>query len=129
MEDKEYGEFKIVLLLGSYDKETKNILDRVKDEIAKYSTNLKEYIFLLLEDVEIYYAEGNTIVIEKFDNKVTAIILEGSLLKDVIEFSAKTQKDIENKLKERGYTHLTISPILEKLNISHRFFSCICYQT
>jgi len=45
-----------VLLLGSYDSETKRILYKVKDGINKLSTYYDEYLFipLLLENVEVY---------------------------------------------------------------------------
>jgi hypothetical protein len=45
-----------VLLLGSYDSETKRILYKVKDEINKLSTYYDEHLLipLLLENVEVY---------------------------------------------------------------------------
>jgi hypothetical protein len=45
-----------VLLLGSYDSETRRILYKVKDEINKLSTYYDEYLLipLLLENVEVY---------------------------------------------------------------------------
>jgi hypothetical protein len=45
-----------ILLLGSYDSETKRILYKVKDEINKLSTYYDEYLLipLLLENVEVY---------------------------------------------------------------------------
>jgi hypothetical protein len=45
-----------ILLLGSYDSETKRILYKVKDEINKLSTYYDEHLFipLLLENVEVY---------------------------------------------------------------------------
>jgi len=45
-----------ILLLGSYDSETRRILYKVKDEINKLSTYYDEYLLipLLLENVEVY---------------------------------------------------------------------------
>jgi hypothetical protein len=45
-----------ILLLGSYDSETKRILYKVKDEINKLSTYYDEYLLisLLLGNVEVY---------------------------------------------------------------------------
>ncbi len=58
----------IILLLGSYDKETKKILDVIKEQIAKISTYYGENIFtLLLENVEIYKTDNDWICVEKFD--------------------------------------------------------------
>ena len=45
----------IILLLGSYDRETKSTLNKIREEIAKLSVHYDETIFtLLLENVEIY---------------------------------------------------------------------------
>jgi hypothetical protein len=45
-----------ILLLGSYNSETKRILYKVKDEINKLSTYYDEYLLisLLLGNVEVY---------------------------------------------------------------------------
>jgi hypothetical protein len=45
-----------ILLLGSYDSETKRILYKVKDEINKLSTYYDEYLLisLLLGNVEVH---------------------------------------------------------------------------
>jgi len=111
----------IVLLLGSYDKETKEILDKIKEEIAEMSTYYDELIFtLLLEDVEIYRTEEDDICVEKFNGKATFIIFHKNSLKvkDVLDFDAKDEEDIINILKDRlGYKSPIKVPILEKLRI------------
>ena len=110
----------IILLLGSYDKETKKVLENIKEEIAKISTYYGENIFtLLLEDVEIYKTDNDWICIEKFDEKVTFIIFERDsvMVKDVIDFDAKNEEDIIKILRELGYKSFIRIPVLEKLQV------------
>jgi len=109
----------LILLLGSYDPETKKVLNTVKEEVAKYSTSFTEYIIpLLLEDVELYrcttaekYAD---IVVEKLNGRATAMIFEGGQLKDVRDFDARTFDDVEKELKKLGYSCSRL-PVMEKL--------------
>jgi len=110
----------IILLLGSYDVETKKVLENIKEEIAKMSIYYGENIFtLLLEDVEIYKTDEDWICVEKFDGKVTFIIFERDSIKvkDVVDFKAKNEKDIVKILKELGYKSFVKIPILEKLKV------------
>ncbi len=107
----------IILLLGSYDKETKKILDVIKEQIAKISTYYGENIFtLLLENVEIYKTDNDWICVEKFDEKATFIIFEQDSInvKDVIDFDAKNEEDIVKILKKLGYKSFIRIPVLEK---------------
>ncbi len=110
----------LILLLGSYDRETKRVLNIVKEEVAKYSAYSAEYIIpLLLEDIELYVMprEGIQIIVEKFNGKATAIILEDHELKNVMDFDARTIDDIESELKNLGYLYNSYSrlPVMEKL--------------
>jgi len=105
----------LILLLGSYDPETKRILNIVKEEVAKYSTSFTEYIIpLLLEDVELYRCTVAEIIVEKLDGRATAMIFEGGQLKDVRDFDARTVDDVEKELKRLGYSCIR-SPVKEKL--------------
>jgi hypothetical protein len=108
----------IILLLGSYDRETKSTLNKIREEIAKLSVHYDETIFtLLLENVEIYETDTDWICIEKFGEKKTIILFkrESIEVKDVIEFDAK-EDDIEI-LKRLGYKSFIRIPILEKLRV------------
>jgi hypothetical protein len=105
----------LIPLLGSYDRETKSILNIVKEEIAKYSTSFTEYIMpLLLEDVEIYYSTTAEIVVEKFNDRATAMIFENDQLKDIRDFDARTLDDVEKELKRLGYSCSRL-PVMGKL--------------
>ncbi|MEM2971741.1 MAG: hypothetical protein QW270_04890 [Candidatus Bathyarchaeia archaeon] len=46
----------IILLLGSYDSETKLQLENLKEEIAKSFSGENVYAFLL-DNIEIYYSD------------------------------------------------------------------------
>jgi len=108
----------IILLLGSYDRETKSTLNKIREEIAKLSVHYDETIFtLLLENVEIYETDTDWICIEKFGEKKTIILFKRDSIevKDVIEFDAK-EDDIEI-LKRLGYKSFIRIPILEKLRV------------
>lgn len=110
----------IILLLGSYDEETKRVLERIKEEIAKISTYYGESIFtLLLENVEIYKTDTDWICVEKFDGKVTFIIFERDSIeaKDVTDFEAKSEEDIVKMVKNLGYKSFVKIPVLEKLRV------------
>ncbi len=110
----------IILLLGSYDEETKRVLNRIKEEIAKISTYHGELIFtLLLEDVEIYRTDTDDICVEKFNGKATFIIFHKNSLnvKNVLDFDAKDEEDIAKILRKLGYKSFIRIPILEKLKV------------
>ena len=76
-----------VLLLGSYDSETKRILYKVKDEINKLSTYYDEHLLipLLLENVELYrIAEEDKFglaVLERYAENLWSliIVIEGEI--------------------------------------------------
>ncbi len=76
-----------ILLLGSYDSETRRILYEVKDEINKLSTYYDEYllILLLLENVEVYrIAKEDRVglaVLERYAENLWSlmIVIEGEI--------------------------------------------------
>ncbi|MEM1651224.1 MAG: hypothetical protein QXH94_05505 [Sulfolobales archaeon] len=49
-------EVSLVLVLGSYDPETENVLYRVKEEIAKLYLDEVYLVPLMLEDVKVFEA-------------------------------------------------------------------------
>jgi hypothetical protein len=78
----------IVLLLGSYDKTTKTILDNVKEEIAEIFAG-KTFAFLL-ENLEIYATDRFEVLAEIEDNQlITLYLFEGSSLHDVVDLPLK----------------------------------------
>jgi hypothetical protein len=97
-----------ILLLGSYDSETRRILYKVKDEINKLSTYYDEYLLipLLLENVEVYrvvkedrvglailerYAENLWSLMIVIEGKIEVYDdVEGGSLEEVEEVTEKT---------------------------------------
>ncbi len=97
-----------ILLLGSYDSETRRILYKVKDEINKLSTYYDEYLLipLLLENVEVYrvvkedrvglailerYAENLWSLMIAIEGKIEVYDdVEGGSLEEVEEVIEKT---------------------------------------
>ncbi len=110
---------KIILLLASYDPETKSILYRIRDEIAKYSTYFRDYIItLLLENVELFMADDrHVILVERFNDMATAMIFEEYSLIDVVDFKVNAEADVEAKLRSLNYQVLTKFSILDKLEL------------
>jgi len=108
----------IILLLGSYDKETKDILNRIREEIAKISVYHGETIFtLLLENVEIYETDTGWVCVETINDKKMFILFKGDSIevKDVVEVD--DEKDDFEILKQLGYKSFVRIPVLEKLRI------------
>ena len=97
-----------ILLLGSYDSETRRILYKVKDEINKLSTYYDEYLLipLLLENVEVYrIAKEDRVglaILERYAENLWSLMIaiegeievyddvEGSSLEKVEEVIEKT---------------------------------------
>ena len=117
--NNQHPQIKLILLLGSYDEETKNLLNIIKDEISKISTFFTEInvLTLLLEDVELYIANTNQIIIEKYDEKATFILISGFEIISIEDYSIKSEEDINNIIKKLGFKSFIKVPILEKLKM------------
>ena len=89
----------IILLLGSYDPETKSILAAIKEEIAKsFSGNV---FAVMLEHLDIYNAGKTQVLTETFDvNKITLFLFQRGSLSDVYDV------DLENNPSETVYHFL-----------------------
>jgi len=111
----------IVLILGSYDDETKRVLLAVKEEIAKMSTYYSEYVLipLLLEDIEIYRCEDNTLaIVERYGDKYTVMVMDarGELV-EVNDLPVATLEEVEEYLRnDLGLASPCRLPILEKMH-------------
>ncbi|TSA57899.1 hypothetical protein D4R42_00720 [bacterium] len=78
----------IVLLLGSYDRATKDILDKIKEEIAKIFAG-KTFAFLL-ENLEVYTSDRFEVLVEIEDGlQITIYLFEGKSLRDVLDLPLK----------------------------------------
>ena len=62
----------VVILLGSYDPETKSLLYRLKEEVTKtYAGSEYRVYAFLLEKLDVYDLEGNcTLFLEEFEEGI-----------------------------------------------------------
>lgn len=109
----------IVLLLGSYDSNTKPILENLEEEIVKNFSGENVYA-ILLDTVEEYLADNLEILTEQLnENKVTLFIFEHNQLIDVydLKIEDEVETSIYNFLKQK-YQIEKISklPIFEKFD-------------
>jgi hypothetical protein len=82
----------IVLLLGSYDKSTKSVLDNIKEEIARIFSG-KIFAFVL-STLEIYFTKRFEILAEIEQNKqITLFLFEGANLYDVEDLPLEPDKE------------------------------------
>jgi hypothetical protein len=109
-----------ILLLGSYDSETKRILYKVKDEINKLSTYYDEYLLipLLLENVEVYRIakedKFGLAILERYAENLWSLMIaiEGEIeYDDVGEGSLEEVEEVIEKTYGLRWTRL---PLLEK---------------
>lgn len=122
--------FSMVLLLGSYDTNTKNALNRVKDEIAKQFSG-KPYAFFLA-NVEIYMTDRFQILTEtEEDKRLTLYLFEDNLIYDIYDLpfsKGQDQKQLVYKfLSERfGVSVVKRQPLAQKfewlMTLSKRIF-------
>lgn len=90
----------IILLLGSYDPQTKAHLDTVREEIVKKFSGEDVYSSLL-DDLEIYSTRTIQVLVELFDkDKATLFIFHRGVLADVYDINLK------NNLDETVYSFL-----------------------
>lgn len=110
-----------ILLLGSFDPQTKNQLENLKEEIAKAFSGENVYA-LMLNTVEVYIADDMEVLTELFGkNNVTIFIFQNNQLLDATD--VKLQKTGMDKTvydylkKEYKITHLRRLPIFDKLDV------------
>lgn len=100
----------IILLLGSYDSNTKPILENLKEEIVKNFSGENVYA-ILLDTVEEYRADDLEILTEQSnENKVTLFIFEHTQLTDVYDIK------IENEVETSIYNFLKQKYQIKKIN-------------
>ena len=112
---------RIVLLLGSYDSETKHVLESIKEEIAK---RFQEKILVsLLENLDIYVADDIHVLTETFGkNKISIMVYEekGSILSEIYDTDLTDNPDevVYSFLKEKyGIETLEKHPIFSKFDM------------
>lgn len=122
-----FKQFAIVLLLGSYDPETKSILEDIKEEIAKSFT--RNVFAFMLKNLDIYDAEKIQVLTETFDiNKITLFIFQEGSLSDVydIDLNNDPYETVYNFLKEKyNINKIDKLPVFYKLNRLMQFTKTI----
>ncbi|MBA3751149.1 MAG: hypothetical protein H0X03_09735 [Nitrosopumilus sp.] len=129
-------QYEVILLLGSYDKETKKILYSLKEELSTNFLYLESNLFIfLLDNTEIYSAtvidkqnERKTLylIVERYaDNKrLTIFIMDGDNVISIDDISIVSNVDktlkqfLDNKYLESFFSKASI---LETLKILGRF--------
>lgn len=94
----------IVLLLGSYDKKTKKILDSLKEEIAK--TYSGRVLAFLLSNLDLYETDKFQVLTETEENiSTTVYIFDNTGLQEVYDIPLKLGDDqsqvLYNSLKNK----------------------------
>ena len=113
-----------ILLLGSFDPQTKLLLENTKEEIVK--TFSGDNIFaLMLDTLEIYTADDMEILTEQSGEKaLTLFIFQNSQLIDMVDINLKeasADKTLYDYLKENYPTKkIDKLPIFNKLDVLMR---------
>lgn len=109
----------LILLLGSYDPQTRFYLENVKEEIAKHFSGENLYT-LLLDNVEIYYVDTFQVLAELFNkDMVTLLVFQDSRLIDTYDVALKNGLDetVYGFLKEKyDVKRITKESIFNKFN-------------
>jgi len=112
-------QIRIILLLGSYDPQTKSCLEDVKEEIAKRFSGENVYA-ILLDYVEIYFADTIQVLAELLDaNRVTLFVFQENILSDVYDMNLTGSLDetIYSFLKEKyGVPKINKQPVFNKFD-------------
>lgn len=104
----------MILLLGSYDSQTKLYLENVKEEIAKRFVEENAYSFLL-DNLEVYVSQTIQTLVEVSDKgKAALFVVQDNALIDVHEISFKKDLDgavfsfLKEKYENGEYERLSI---------------------
>jgi len=112
-----------VLLLGSFDPQTKARLESVKDEIVKTFSGENTYA-LLLDSVEVYFSDVVEVLTElSNENTITLFVFQDNQLIDMADL--KLEKDADSTVydylkKQYRIKQFSRRPIFEKLDVLMR---------
>jgi hypothetical protein len=114
----------IVLLLGSFDPQTKPLIANAKDEIVKTFSGQNVFA-LMLDTLEIYTADDMEILAEQSTEKiVTLFVFQNSELIDMVDLKQGTQDAdvaVYEHLKENyAIKKVDKLPIFNKLDVLMR---------
>lgn len=113
-----------ILLLGSFDPQTKNILENLKKEIAKAFSGENTYA-LMLDTVEIYISGDIEVLTELFgEDRITLFTFQNNQLIDMNDMELEKEgadTTVYNYLKERyDIAELSRLPIFNRLDVLMR---------
>ena len=110
-----------ILLLGSFDPQTKAQLEDIKEEIVKTFSGENVYA-LLLDGVEVYFSDVVKVLTElSSEDRITLFIFQDEQLVDMDDLKLKKEdmdKKIYNYLKKKyKITEFKRLPIFDKLDV------------
>ena len=106
---------KLIILLGSYDVKTLNLMKHVKESILEKFGDEDIYC-ILLEDVDVYLTDKVEVLTERWAGKITLWVFRGTTLVDLVD--VKVGETIENFLRANYQTTIVRKvPIFEKLRL------------
>jgi hypothetical protein len=113
-----------ILLLGSFDSQTKSLLKNLKQEIAKTFSGENTYA-LMIDAVELYRARDIEVLTELFDKgRITLLIFQDDQLIDMDDVELRkegAETTVYNYLKDRyGIVEFSRLPIFNKLDVLMR---------
>jgi hypothetical protein len=120
-----------VLILGSYDGDTKRLIYELKEEVSKRHGRNDVYS-LVLDKVEIFDCDNAIQVItELYESTLTLMIFRGTELVDIDEIANVTEPQIEEKAmthlnSHHGSKRVQKFTVLNKLDLLMRFSASIC---
>jgi hypothetical protein len=122
---------RFVLILGSYDVETKRLIYELKDEVSKrYGKN--DVFSLVLDKVEVFTCDNLVqVVAEMYESTLTVMVFKGIELVDVDEISDVSEAETEDRVMDylsEGYGSKGVLklPVLGKLDLLMNFSVSIC---
>ena len=113
--------FRVILLLGSYDPDTKRVMDTMKKEIIRAFSGTNIHVYLL-DEISIFANHKFFVIVEKWrENRLSIFIFEHSgYPMESLELEITTE-DIDTLVKkaisEKYAKDVTKIPILEKFKI------------
>jgi len=113
-----------ILLLGSFDPQTKAQLENIKEEIVKTFSGENVYA-LLLDGMEVYFSDVVEVLTElSGEDRITLFIFQDEQLVDMEDLKLKKadiDKTVYNYLKKKyGITEFNRLPIFDKLDVLMR---------
>ncbi|MDG6950882.1 MAG: hypothetical protein JRN12_03435 [Nitrososphaerota archaeon] len=122
---------KIILLLGSYDPQTKPILVDLKETLEEASVTRSDQVSAwLLDEIEIYRFDlnGRSVFVfaEIYEGGVALSVIDGLQMVDSKDFQGKNKAQVDETVAEyleehyaqRAYTKLSLLEKLEELSQS-----------